>query len=79
MDKKAANKTLDDSFHRALRQVSSGIDSLNVGQMATEARVESLEGKVDAMINLFSTFVKAVLPGLEEEKKEEDDDPNIIK
>lgn len=67
----------------ALREVSSGIDSLNVGQMATEARVgsvegkvESVEGKVDAMNNLLSTFVKAVLPGLEE-KKEEDNEPPL--
>lgn len=58
----------------ALRGVFSGIDSLNVGQMATEARVGSLEEKVDAMNKLLSTLVKVVLPGLVEEKMEDDHD-----
>jgi hypothetical protein len=61
----------------ALREVSSGIDSLNVGQMATEGKIDAMEEKVDAMYSLLSTFVKAVLPGLEEEENGEDDDPPL--
>jgi hypothetical protein len=71
--------------------VSSGIDSLNVGQMATEGKIDAMEGKidamegkidamegkVDAMYSLLSTFVKAVLPGVEEEENGEDDDPPL--
>jgi hypothetical protein len=45
--------------------------------MATEGKIDAMEEKVDAMYSLLSTFVKAVLPGLEEEENGEDDDPPL--